>query len=61
VLTFSVSVAIEPLPPLALKDTVAVVVPAGGGVEVGAVGVTAGDGAEYALLPNLLTAATTKR
>jgi hypothetical protein len=30
-------------------------------VDTGAVGVMAGDGAEYALLPNLLTAATTKR
>jgi hypothetical protein len=52
----------SPAPPLALNVTVAVVPFVGGGVvEPGAVGVTEGDGAEYALLPNLLTAATTKR
>jgi hypothetical protein len=53
--TLAVSLAIVPVPPFALKVMVAVVVLSG------EVGVMTFDGAEYALRPNRLTAATTKR
>jgi len=49
-----------PVPPFALKVTVAVVVLTGGGVDAGAFGTTGFDGVEYTLLPNLLIAATVK-
>jgi hypothetical protein len=60
--TFKVSVSgvIVPVPPFALKVTVAVVALAGGGVDAGAFGTTGFDGVEYMLLPNLLIAATVK-
>jgi hypothetical protein len=50
----SVSLAIVPEPPLGLKVMIEL-------VSTGAVGVAIFDGVEYALLPNLLMAATTKR
>jgi homoserine kinase len=66
VLRSSVSFAIEPEPPLAIKVTVTADVLVGRGVgagaagAVGAVGATGFEGVEYALLPNLFIAATVK-